>query len=465
MKRFLLTLTTFTVVIAVSGCTRHPHPVDSDEPNGPNPSPRDFIRFSTSVHDTRLVGSQWQEGDCIGVYMNCGSTQLAENTPYATDGDGHFYAASDPLYYPEDGTPVDFVSYHPYSDAVEDGLYPVDLLDAPVDLLYSNNATGYTDGTPQLQFRHQLSKLVFMVTHADGDSLNDAGVTADGLYTAGSFDLSTGQWNLTGSGGVFDIPLRSQGADGTSAVFETFVLPQQGEYTVTFELSDGRSSELTMAYSEYLPGKRYIYQVNLSNPEAPLVAVGGSAGIDDWEPIVGVDEIDLIIEDDGGDDPTPHEPTYGNPETYFSETFGDPAGEVAVGSYAGWTNALSAVFGDTHGNLTVRTLDTKDLDGHLLFSKNNVSEVTILGLPEGCVDMVLSYDVTSSQDGLPANGLRVHAGATDMTNLVTGNIALAFVYTNVTLDLPDGTTELRFASAGTQAFRLDNIRLTGRRLL
>lgn len=133
------------------------------------------ISFTSSIKgiNTRAVDSKWTAGDKIGVFMKATSGDLASaiavNKQHATDANGNVSAADadNALYYPTDGSSVDFIAYYPYTASLTGNVYKVNVADQSkpenIDLLYSNNATGFAKGTankPQLQFAHQLSQIV-----------------------------------------------------------------------------------------------------------------------------------------------------------------------------------------------------------------------------------------------------------------------------------------------------------------
>ena len=74
--------------------------------------------------------------------------------------------AGNAVYYPEDGTAVDFIAYYPYDEQVTDHTqYVLDVTDQSrqqdIDLMAAVNLTGRTATSPtgNLQFRHLLAKL------------------------------------------------------------------------------------------------------------------------------------------------------------------------------------------------------------------------------------------------------------------------------------------------------------------
>ena len=114
------------------------------------------VQISASIEGatTRVTGSSWDDGDAIGVFMTAAGTPLStsalsQNVEYKTTGANSFEPVneSEAIYFPFDGSGVDFIAYYPYREEIIDFTYPVSLYSqssqADIDLLYSNNAKGY----------------------------------------------------------------------------------------------------------------------------------------------------------------------------------------------------------------------------------------------------------------------------------------------------------------------------------
>ena len=121
----------------------------------------------------------WVRGDVIGVYtkstgQSLSSAALAKNSPYVSDGSSAFKAASDYITWPGDGSSIDFIAYFPYQEVVEGFTIPVDLTNqshqGAIGLMYSENGKACNADTPmvELQFSHQLSKIILHVTPPQG---------------------------------------------------------------------------------------------------------------------------------------------------------------------------------------------------------------------------------------------------------------------------------------------------------
>ncbi|MBD8980455.1 MAG: hypothetical protein EGR83_00120, partial [Bacteroides cellulosilyticus] len=129
---------------------------------------------------TRAADAAWAASDAIGIYMlKSGTTDIAEsaaNRRYTTaQGDGRFSAdAGASIYYPIDGSKVDFLAYYPHSaSGVADGKYALDLSDQshlPAIDLMSASVSGKDKSAPGVafNFHHLLTKLELVNTPGTG---------------------------------------------------------------------------------------------------------------------------------------------------------------------------------------------------------------------------------------------------------------------------------------------------------
>lgn len=125
---------------------------------------------------------------------------IRQNVKYVTSGALSFLPADEPdeIILPFDGSDVDFLSYYPYREEINNFLYPVDLsnqsVQADIDLLYSDNATGCNAKNPNVRmlFSHQLSKIVLNIVHDKSFDLSDLSVIITNAGTVATFDLVTG---------------------------------------------------------------------------------------------------------------------------------------------------------------------------------------------------------------------------------------------------------------------------------
>ena len=197
---------------------------------------RTAIRLTAEIEGmkTRLSGSTWEKGDAIGVYMKLAGASLdssapERNVPYSYNAETGEFEPKDEkgtIYFPFNGSEVDFIGYYPYREDITNLIYPVNLKvqsdQSAIDLMYSDNVTAKNMSDPNvgMLFSHQLSKLVLQIAHYRNLVIDNLSVIITQVPTEASFDLANG--TLTPSTATKDIALRVN-SDGTVA--EAILLP------------------------------------------------------------------------------------------------------------------------------------------------------------------------------------------------------------------------------------------------
>lgn len=291
------------------------------------------INFTSSIQGvkSRAVDNKWTAGDKVGIFMKAANGDLsaatAANKLHTTDQDGNLSAsnAENALYYPTDGSSVDFVAYYPFTTSLAGNVYKVDVAtqtDQPaIDLLYSNNAKGFAKGTaakPQLQFVHKLSQIVFNIEKdATIPTLDGLKVTFKGMNTKADFALADG--TLSNAGTVASI---NAVVDVPAAVAKTIVLPAAAlaDVKVVFELNS-KTYIADYPQADLEGARKYIHTVKLSDSNGQPVIEMAPATITDWIEVPGGD-IDV---DFGGGSVTP-----GEDVTLIDESFNESIGSFTI---------------------------------------------------------------------------------------------------------------------------------------
>lgn len=253
------------------------------------------VRFSAKTA-TRASGDTWTAGDRIGIRMLDGTQATSggyANKEYSAASAGalvNFTAAGgENMFYPADGSTVNFASYYPYTASLSGNTYSVNIATqsspAAIDLLWAKTTAGYDkDDTQavQLEFGHMLSKFILEPTaHASvGASLEGMTVTIKGLSTTASFDIVSG--SVSGEGGTSDIVPYTV-TDGSR--YEAIVLPAAitaGNVTVEFTV-DSKAFIWNMPAADFLKGKEHLWEITITGSGV----AGIEASIKDWEPGTG----------------------------------------------------------------------------------------------------------------------------------------------------------------------------------
>lgn len=287
-------------LLLVSGC--------GDENNGaetPGSDGRVALQASGGIQ-TRATDAAWQTGDAIGIYMlEAGTTTLSEsadNRKYATaGGDGKFSAdaAGQTIYFPVDGSTVDFHAYHPYRGTLSDGVFALDV-SSQTDLPAIDLMSAKVESTPEapldknhpavaFTFRHLLTKLELNISAGNGisaDDLQGLKVEITNQRTAGSYDPQYGAFGVdsepvntvtmnTAADGTLAqaILLPTTPADGINPVIAgrelVFTLKATGE-VFRYPLPDGKG---------FLAGDKNIYNITINRTSLTV-----TAEVQNWNP-------------------------------------------------------------------------------------------------------------------------------------------------------------------------------------
>lgn len=249
---------------------------------------------------TRAAGTTWGSGDAIGIFMlSHGTPDLAPdadaNRQFITTGTDRFGPApGNDLYYPRDGSPVDFIAYYPYHpDATLTGTLDVSTADqsrqAGFDLLWASAAragSGYDKSTATavpLAFAHRLARLT-LHCRADADNttlpdLDGMVVTIRGMYTAATFSPPRDGAIGTATRKADFIANNAVTAD-VSATADAIILPAtyaDGDVSVDFTVH-GATYTWHMDATTFAPGCEYTYRVLLTLTGARITG----CTITDW---------------------------------------------------------------------------------------------------------------------------------------------------------------------------------------
>ena len=316
---------TGTALLAMTACVNND---DKSEWNTGNQA----ITFDATIQGlttSRASGTQWATGDCIGVYMKATGAALSAatdaNKKYTVSEAGAVQAASanDALYFPADKSAVDFVAYYPYQTTLADNTYKVNVADQTdqpaIDLLYANNATNVSSGTPALTFTHQLSQIVFNLTKDNTiPTLNGLTIKFTGLNTKADFTLADGK--LANAETVADINALVK--DNQAAIIAIPATALSG-VKVVFDLN-GTTFTADYPQATLEAGKKYVHKVVLKDSQGKPTVEFGTATITDWTEVAGGD-INIDFGDGGTTpDPTPSE------TVLLNETFDADQGSFTI---------------------------------------------------------------------------------------------------------------------------------------
>jgi pectin methylesterase-like acyl-CoA thioesterase len=257
--------------------------------------PITFLSQAGSFAGSSELG-QWQSGDQIGAYMlESGTTtpmSNASNVIYTVGSTGAIatFSSTTPLKFPADKSLVSFAAYYPYSATVNNLTYPISLADqadgtSNHDLMTATTAKGqFTSANVSMNFRHQLTKVVFRFVDKNGTALFPTALTIDGMNTTANCNIATNE--IQNASGVTAITAY-QPANGE---YEAILLPatvNANAHLVHYTM-DGNNFKWSMAHVESgLPalqaGYKYTFTLNHDDLTAPAKVLIESGSITPWD--------------------------------------------------------------------------------------------------------------------------------------------------------------------------------------
>jgi len=281
-----------------------------------------MVKFSSGVNAATpkvggAEGTIWSTYDVIGIYMLKAGQGLTDanivegkkNVSYRAESSAtstSFKPGSSVIYYPVDGSKVDFFSYYPYTASLDDYVFKVDLSDqdpqTDVDLMIAkanNSNLGYDKTNQQsvnLVFDHQLVKVVMNVTRGEGLGQTDlANVTAKikGMNTKADFDMKNSPAVLSNMGTPSDnmaaFVVKGGGDQPAKRQIEAILLPVTFddshivEFTAAGNTYTWKMKENTVQNSSPITrlevGKIYTFDIKLTKYKAEV-----TGEIKPWEP-------------------------------------------------------------------------------------------------------------------------------------------------------------------------------------
>ncbi len=245
----------------------------------------------TAAAITRVADNAWEANDKIGITMTVsGTTTIADgdydNVPHTVTEAGEsgiFTPDSEVIYFPVDGSAVDFYAYYPCSTLDADDNLAVSVATqsfSDIDIVAAKAETK-TKAAPTVTFSgdeafaHQLSKLTITLKVGEGiDDLAGITTTIKGQYTTAKYNLYTSA--ISAMGDISDIVAITD-ADGTKA--EAILIPTDAiaGSSIVFTLdSDDYTWDTSLIAFEQ--GCEHNYEITVT--KTGIIVTG--ATINDW---------------------------------------------------------------------------------------------------------------------------------------------------------------------------------------
>ena len=260
------------LAISMAACTS-----DNENMNTDGPVAAKFIADITPATRVNSEGTEWTEGDRIGV-----TGANFTNVPYKREY-GMFVPDGTVIYFDDTETHT-FHAYYPYQS--DGGTVTVntaaDKQGPGIDFLFASGAKGstrspevsFTDKTDKggedNSFHHRMSLIKFTFKAGDGiifNGMEPADYTLDGLKHEGTFDTATGTTAVTAA---VESPITMQLGGATTS--QVIILPQgvttSLDLTVSFNGLDYTTTLPNPSKPEanqFSAGYAYTYNITLNN--------------------------------------------------------------------------------------------------------------------------------------------------------------------------------------------------------
>lgn len=253
------------LAISMAACTS-----DNENMNTDGPVAAKFIADITPATRVNSEGTEWTEGDRIGV-----TGANFTNVPYKREY-GMFVPDGTVIYFDDTETHT-FHAYYPYQS--DGGTVTVntaaDKQGTGIDFLFASGATGDTHNpevsfTGDHAFKHCMSLIKFTFKAGDGlifNGMEPADYTLDGLKHEGTFDTATGTTAVTAA---VESPITMQLGGATTS--QVIILPQgvttSLDLTVSFNGLDYTTTLPNPSKPEanqFSAGYAYTYNITLNN--------------------------------------------------------------------------------------------------------------------------------------------------------------------------------------------------------
>lgn len=260
--------------------------------------------FSSSI-TTRVSGTEWEEGDEVGIMVTSENTLLNSyhynnhHTVSFTDPEqGIFTPATDldQIYFSvEEDVYVDFYAYYPYSERLveEEQSYPIDIVDQTspkaIDFMeastFGGDSYNKNSGTVELAFSRNMAKISMTLKAGTGLSLSDiSAVRLEGFYTTATYDFPTNSFTALG-GDSTDITPYSAGDNSYSAI----VIPENSASQMVYFTTPHGDVPLDLSSYTLAKGEHLSFTVTVSQ----TVATHSTNPINGWD--------DIDVDDDSFD--------------------------------------------------------------------------------------------------------------------------------------------------------------------
>lgn len=298
MKAIYHILSAVMLLAGFTACSNDPEAFDEATGGSSSAKP---VQFRFGILQTRTATdaaykTTFSEGDAIGVFVTRHGTPLAASDNYADNLEFVYSAgvwscaASEDLYFPADGSSLDFFAYYPYKESVDPtnftfttaaDQHAADFY-AANDLL-TGSTTNIRNEEVNLSFAHALTIVnVKVIRGADLAAFDDTfTVTLHNCVAAATVDLQAGTAVAVGSKKTDITMSRVEAPGATTYNYRALVPAQQvAQGTALFSFlqntpgQEVRYNYTTKAASTFEAGATSKWEITLGRTGLPVYAVG-----------------------------------------------------------------------------------------------------------------------------------------------------------------------------------------------
>lgn len=294
MKRYIFLAAT---ALTLAACT-------NDEVNTATDGPVALkVNASIGTVDTRAAGTQWTEGDRIGIStMGTEGRTRYNNMEYIYSEGTGFRALSDNIYFQDKEEVVTFHAYYPFSGEQEEVPAPVEKTitaddqtaanQPEIDFLYASGATASSSEptvsfTGEHAFTHRMSQIT--LTFIEGSDMDFGGsisYTLGDLKMDGTFNPLDGTATADDDATATSLTVNLSEVQPTSGSYiapSLILFPQEVAgipITVTVDGQDYKAT-LNVKDGKLQSGNNYTWDITVSKTDMSV----SDAEIKDWKPV------------------------------------------------------------------------------------------------------------------------------------------------------------------------------------
>lgn len=266
------------LVLALSACQKENSEIgysDIEEPVS--------ISFSSQI--SRVVGTQWEDYDEVGISATDGNSVNYTNVKYLSDALGNFTVAEgvEPICFGSKKA-MSFTAYYPYSSTVSENLITGNTLDnnKKCNFLWSKVENVEYSTTPSVNFtfNHSMAELRIKLTYPEETNVEAyKNVTVKGLKHEGTFNITNGETAVTATVAA-DWNVTMAQTDGKLSYSGVF-FPQKVS-DLRLEMN-GLEFKLVKSEVEFLKGQYYTINATINEDGSVKVSMKISgATIEDY---------------------------------------------------------------------------------------------------------------------------------------------------------------------------------------